>query len=175
MDELEVLGHLLAEDRWRMGVLRLVCDLDIPESFVTGDFVRHLVWDHLHGRPMTPLETVEVVYWAPERAEALVDRNLEGELSVRSPKKNWSVFNLARLSPRPDDIEAALRRGPETASAVAVAVDHHDRLSVRAPFGLSDLFDGIVRPVDPSVADEVRNRVVEKRWRKLYPRLKEAL
>ncbi len=155
-----------------MGVLRLVSDLDLPDGFVTGGFVRNMVWDHLHGRPMTPLNDVDVIYFDAERPDPAIDTNLEQELSLRSPKKRWSVVNAARWSPRPRDIEDAVRRGPETATAVAVAVDHHDNLTIVAPFGLRDLFDGVVRPARSDLADQVRTRLEQKRWRKLYPRLR---
>ncbi len=175
MDDHEVLGHLIADDRWRMGVLRLVCDLDLPNGFVTGGFVRNMVWDHLHERPMTPLNNIDVIYFDADRTDEAVDRNLGRELAFRSPKKNWSVVNVARWSPPVDSIETAVRRGPETASAVAVAVDHRDRLTVIAPYGLTDLFDGIVRPVSDDLRDLVQARLQDKRWTKLYPRLRVEL
>lgn len=172
MDEHELLGQLLSDDRWRMGVLRLVCDLGLPDGFVQGDFVRSLVWDHLHGRPMTPLEAVDVLYWDPERLDPAIDESIRQELSIRSPKKGWRVRNAALSKPTPANIEDVVRREPETATAVAVAVDDHDRLTVLAPYGLSDLFDGIVRPVRAELADIVRERVAHKGWQKLYPRLR---
>ena len=174
MDEHEVLAQLFEGDRWRMGVLRLVSDLSLPDGFLTGGFVRNMVWDYLHGRPMTPLNDIDVVYFDPERPDPKIDDSIAQELSVRSPKKNWSVVNVARWGPAPASIEDAIRRGPETASAVGVAVDHRNRLTVVAPFGLRDLFDGVIRPVDPAVADTVDARVDAKRWKKLYPRLRTA-
>ena len=155
-----------------MGVLRLVSDLDLPDGLLTGGFIRNMVWDHLHGRPMTPLNNVDVVYYDRDRTDPGIDENLALELSLRSPKKNWSVVNTARWSPQPGSIESAVARGPETASAVAVAVDHHDRLTVVAPFGLEDLFNGVVRPVRPELAAEVQQRAEAKRWTKLYPELR---
>ena len=172
MDEHEVLGHLLTEDRWRLGVLRLVCDLDLPDGFITGGFVRNMVWDHLHARPMTPLNNVDVIYFDPARPEPSIDVQIAQELTARSPKKNWVVVNVARWSPPPPTIEHAVGRGPETATAVAVAVDHRDNLSVIAPHGLSDLFDGVVRPTTPDLIEHVRARSEQKRWSKLYPQLR---
>ncbi|MEL7368561.1 MAG: nucleotidyltransferase family protein [Myxococcota bacterium] len=172
MNEHERLGELIANDRWRMGVLRMVSDLGLPEGFVTGDFVRHLVWDHLHNRPMTPLSSVDVIYFDPTRTDEVIDINLVQELSMRSPKKTWSVENAARWSPAPPSIEAAIRQGPETASAVAVAVDDRDQLTIIDPFGLDDLFAGIIRPVEVARATDVEARIQKKRWLKLYPQLK---
>ena len=174
MDAHATLGEWLAQDRWRMGVLRLVCDLDLPDGFVTGGFVRNLVWDQLHDRPMTPLNNVDVIYFDPERTNAAIDQSLNQELMLRSPKKNWSVSNVARWNPAATSIEEAVCRGPETASAVAISVDHRDRLTVVDPFGLTDLFDGLIRPVEPQLSDRVRARAEQKRWLKLYPRLRFA-
>lgn len=171
MDAHETLGDWLANDRWRMGVLRIVSDLDLPDGFVTGGFVRHLVWDRLHGRPMTPLSSIDVIYFDPERTDDAIDNHLTQELSLRSPKKNWSVVNVARWTPAPATIEQAVARGPETASAVAVAVDHRDHLTIVDPFGLVDLFDGLIRPVEPQLADQVQSRTADNKWLKLYPRL----
>ncbi|MEM7677441.1 MAG: nucleotidyltransferase family protein, partial [Myxococcota bacterium] len=47
-------------------------------------------------------------------------------------------------------------------------------LTIIDPYGLSDLFDGIVRPVQPELADKVRQRTEENRWQRLYPQLRVA-
>lgn len=172
--------ELMQADRYRMGVLHLVAELDLPDGWIAGGFVRNAVWDRLHGRPMTPLNDIDVIYCDPERTEAAIDQHLEDELFARAPKKPWSVYNVARRQkdgqPGWNTCQAAMRTWPETATAVGVALGKNREIQVSAPFGLDDLFGLIVRPTHPSLAQVVQKRAHEKRWSKLWPKLKyEAL
>lgn len=168
-DELIVLD-IIGNDRWRMGALSLLAELDLPDGWVVGGFVRNAIWDALHHRPMTPLSSVDVMYCDPERPEAAVDEDILLELNARAPKKKWTVRNVAREGV--DSVQAALRRQPETASAVGVRLASGKTLEVLAPLGLADLLDLVVRPTSGSRAEEVRQRSEEGRWTKIWPRLK---
>lgn len=171
-----LLFDLISTDRYRMGVLRLVAELELPDAWVAAGFVRNAVWDQLHDRPMTPLADIDVIYCDPARPDPAIDENLELELAARAPKKPWSVFNVAREKngrPGHTSCESALRAWPETATSVGLALAAGGtQLDILAPFGLTDLFDLVVRPTASEMTDVVAERAEKKRWFKLWPKLK---
>jgi len=169
--------QIISSSKWRMGVLRLVQDLALPDCWVGAGFVRNAVWDHLHGKSMTPMNDIDVVYFDPERTESAIDDNLELELGSRSPRKRWSVCNQARMHLRNGDAPYtsttdALRHWPETATAVAVSLGQDGLLELLAPHGLDDLLELIVRPTSPAKAAIAAERAEAKRWAKLWPKLR---
>jgi hypothetical protein len=169
MDEVDLVLDIIAGDRWRLGTLNMVAELELPDGWVGGGFVRNAVWDRLHDRPMTPLNDIDVVYCDPTRAEARIDEELALELAARSPKRPWSVLNVARKGF--DSVEAAMEKWPETATAVAVRVQPGRRLALLAPYGVTDLVAMLVRPTSPEMVEVVKARMEKKRWMKLYPKL----
>lgn len=68
-----------------------------------------------------------------------------------------------------------MRKWPETATAVAVAIQPGNRLALLAPYGVTDLVAMIVRPTSPDMVELVKARMEKKRWLKLYPNLELAL
>ena len=177
MERRQELIDIIKASKWRMGVLRIVSDLDLPDWWIGAGFVRNAVWDHFHGRPMTPLNDIDVIYFDAERPDPRIDEEILMELQSRGPKKPWSVHNQALMhernghAPYSSSIDA-LKHWSETATAVAVCLDRQGRLSVAAPHGLDDLLDLVVRPTTPEQAELVRERAAEKRWLKIWPELK---
>ena len=167
-----LLEAAILEDEKRLAALRLVRDLRLPEGAVAGDFVRCAVFDLLHGHPeSTQLRSIDVVYFDPERPDPAVDASIEGELVAASPRRPWTVRNLAAARPGAPDLAVALDVYLDTASAVAVRLDEREGLEVLAPFGLEDLTQGRVRPTHPGRAPALRRKLAGERWVRRYPRL----
>jgi uncharacterized protein len=177
MDRGSQIIEIVSSSKWRMGVLRLVEDLGLPDWWIGAGFVRNAVWDYLHEKPMTPLNDIDVIYFDPERPEPEIDGNLEIELQSRGPKKIWSVKNQARMHLKNGDepYESsfdALRHWPETATALAVSLRDSDQVIVAAPHGVDDVFDLVIRPTTPDKADIARERAEKKRWLTKWPKLR---
>ena len=171
MEHAHLVLDILGSDRWRVGALHLVAELDLPDGWIAAGFVRNAVWDQLHDRPMTPLNDIDVVYCDPERPDPKIDEQLELELALRAPKRPWSVLNVARKGF--DSVEAAMRAWPETATAVAVGLSNQS-LTLLAPYGVDDLLQMIVRPTTEEMVEVAKGRAEKKRWSKLYPNLEYA-
>jgi uncharacterized protein len=176
MDRTQEVIEIIEANRWRMGAIKLVSDLGLPDWWVGAGFVRNAIWDHLHGKPMTPLRDIDVIYFDAERTEAEIDENLCDELGLRGPKKPWTVHNQARMHlenghpPYTSSLDA-LRRWTETATAIAITLDAKGKLVVAAPYGVDDALDLIVRPTSPEVTELVKARAEKKRWAKIWPKL----
>lgn len=147
-----VLASILRRDGNRMRILSIVKARNLPDCWIGAGFVRNAVWDALAGRPAGSLaEDIDVVWFDPARGDAESDRRIQADLAAVDPSLRWSVKNQHRMHVRNADApyrccEDALRHWPETATAVAVRLADAGRIEMLAPFGLHDLFAGIVRP-----------------------------
>ena len=177
MERSRELIDIIRANKWRMGVLHIVADLGLPDWWIGAGFVRNAVWDHFHGRPMTPLNDIDVIYFDPENRSEEYDENLVTELEIRGPKKPWSVKNQARMHEKQghqpySSSTDAMKHWTETATAVGVRLGANKQLDVTAPYGLDDLMDLIVRPTATEYTELVRARAQDKRWLKIWPNLR---
>jgi hypothetical protein len=180
VDRSAALRTLIASDRQRMRVLGVVRDLGLPDCWVAAGFVRNCVWDHLHGRAVSPLQgDIDVIWFEPTACDATRDAGLETALRDRDGTLAWSVKNQARMHGRNGDAPYrsatdAMRHWPETATAVGVRLDARGGIEVAAPFGLDDLFDLVVRPTQRFIAEKhtiYLERVLSKQWEQTWPSL----
>lgn len=183
MDASFQLCAVLRADPLRWSLLKVVQDLDLPDSWIGAGFVRNAVWDHLHQRaPSPPAGDVDVIWYDPRRADPAEDLRHEAALRAAEPSIAWSVKNQARMHGRNGDAPyasavEAMQYWPETATAVAARRRGNDRCEIAAPFGLEDLLSLVLRPT-PGFLGEKR-RVYEERLRTKggaasWPRLQEA-
>ncbi|RUS49107.1 nucleotidyltransferase family protein [Cohnella sp. AR92] len=173
----DLLEILSAEKRLRRD-LELVQALNLPDWCIAAGYVRNLVWDRLHGfAGRTPLEDVDVLIYDRSDVTEDAEKKLEERLRRISPQDKWSVKNQARMHIRNNEseyvsIEDAMKRWPETATAVGVRLDPEGGLRIIAPHGLEDLFELKLRPSSFCPDKEMfLGRVRNKRWLTTWPRL----
>jgi hypothetical protein len=175
------LQSIIASDRQRMYVLRLVRELKLSDCWVAAGFVRSCVWDYMHQRSPSPLpHDIDVIWHDPLQAMPACDAMLESRLRAQDSTLGWSVKNQARMHERNVDrpymsASDAMRYWPETATAVGVRINDQADIEINAPFGLDDLFALIVRPTERFVAEKhsiYADRVHGKGWQTTWPRLK---
>lgn len=161
-----------------MADLQLVAELGLPQGCIAAGYIRNFVWDVLHGYSgRTPLHDVDVLYYDPECLDEAAEKEYDAILNARNPLRNWSAKNQARMHLRNGEVpyhsvEDAMRRWPETATAVGVRLDPDDGVELIAPLGLDDLLSLKIRqcPYFHDVA-AFRQRVESKEWLRIWPRL----
>lgn len=151
------------------------------QLFLAGGAVRALVWDDLHMLPPTRPADLDVAFFHRGEDSELAPR-IEAWLTKKFPwAPRWEVKNQAvmhtynGLEPF-EDLEDAVAHWVDTASAVAVRFNTQVRTSIPeviAPYGLGDLFSGIVRtpPGLEKLGPTVRQRVESKKWLERWPNL----
>jgi hypothetical protein len=160
-------------------MMTCVYDLALPDCWVAAGFVRNALWDQRQGSDSVAND-VDVIYFDPADIKPETDEALEHRLRVAMPTIPWSVKNQARMHLRNGhapylSCEHALSFWPETATALAARCNLSGQLDLMAPFGLDDLFDGIVRPTPwilehaPDVFDA---RCRDKDWLGRWPWLR---
>ena len=175
----EQLSRLLLNDPQRMHLMGLVTRMALSDCWIGAGFVRSLVWDYLHGRTVSPIDSdVDVVWFDPVRASAALDRDLETQLTLIDSSVEWSVTNQARMHARNGDApylstEDAIRHWPDTAGAVGVRLVG-SKVDIIAPYGISDLFSLTAKPTPAFEGAKLSiflARLQEKRWRERWPLL----
>lgn len=161
-----------------MEILQALRQVD-PKLHLGGGLIRNLVWDYLHDfKSPTPVDDVDVVYFDSLSTTKQHDLQIESKLKGQVPNLHWSVKNQARMhlsngdAPSQDLVEA-VTKWPETATAIAVRLTDTGELQTVVPHGLSDLFRLLVRPTPNFTAkpQRVTDRVAQKRWQTIWPKL----
>ncbi len=163
-------------------IVRLLDAIDtttLPDCWIGAGLIRNAVWDGLHGICSSAAldADVDVVYFDSADTRVCRDAAIEARLIESMPETKWSVHNQARMHVRNGDspyvdLEDAMRRWPETATAIAARM-REGRVELLAPFGIDDLVNLIVRPT-PTFAlkiDAYRIRILAKNWKARWPRL----
>jgi hypothetical protein len=174
------LTERLLADPLRVRLLEALRTLALPDAWIGAGFVRDAVWDDLHARPPSPpAGDVDVVWFDARRRAPGRDRVLERRLCALA-MADWSVRNQARMHTGNGDapyrdVGDAVRFWPETATAVAVRLRADGGLEVVAPYGLDDLFAGLIRPTPRFCGEKraiVATRMSGKRWLERWPLLR---
>ncbi|MBH9576823.1 nucleotidyltransferase family protein [Inhella sp. 1Y17] len=166
-----------------MRALHAARQLGLQNWCIAAGAVRNPVWDRLFGCT-SPTADVDLVYFDATDTDPQRDRALQAELRAMAPEWDWEVVNQAGVHhwyeasyggvlPPYRSLDDALARWPETATAVGLRLEPDDRLTVLAPLGLQDLFDGVLRhnPAGGSVA-QFQQRLVDKRFLQRWPGLR---
>ncbi|EPF81728.1 nucleotidyltransferase family protein [Acinetobacter rudis] len=158
-----------------------------PQAYLAAGVIRNLVWSALHQQPYEIFGTeIDVVYfdqtagttWQHEQQQ------LTSALQQAFPENTWDVVNQAYVhhwyrteQGQPikayESLEQALATWPETATAIAVALDNDHQLKIVAPFGLDDLMQLKLRWNDTLVSYALfLQRIHSKRFLEKWPKLK---
>jgi hypothetical protein len=174
------IAAIIAQDPVGMEQLRAVRSLGLPDWCIAAGFVRNRVWDHLHAiAPPRPPADIDVLYF--DAADLSKEREAEHEarLGALLADTPWQVRNQARMHvwkglPPHRDTADAMTYWLETVTAVGVRLEADDRLTVVAPLGTGDLLGLRCRPTafGRTRRDEYEARIVAKRWRELWPKVR---
>ena len=167
-----------------MEVLRAAWTCNPPGWVIGAGVLRNLVWDHLHAfAQRTPARDVDLAYFDPVDLRAEAEQAWQVRLRSVLPDVPWEVKNQAAVHlwyeqrfgyavPRLESIESAIATWPETATAVAVRLLPDNNLELIAPFGLTDLFNMILRPNPSRVSmEEYQRRYTSKRIGERWPKV----
>lgn len=188
-------------DPARARIIDAVSELQLPECWIAGGFVRNAVWDARFGNERaTPINDVDVIYFKPLDTYG-IDRDALLELiAADKPNPVWEEEEearekLARAVPGYEfevknqarmhissrrivkhepyaSIEDAVAGWTETATASGIRRLATGEYEVFAPFGLHDLEEGIVRPTQEIYITHAKKRALEKGWFTLWPKVR---
>ena len=159
--------------------LDAVKSLNLPNWCIAAGYVRNFVWDHEHHyySGTTPMNDIDVLYYDLTDINEDTEKEYENLLNMKLHGYNWSVKNQARMHERNKEepylsVEDAMKRWPETATAIGITLDQDNKIIIIAPYGLTDLFEMKIRrsPLFNNI-DTFNTRVRSKKWLTTWPKL----
>lgn len=165
--------NYIQNDSWMLEILTIVKNLQLNDCWIGAGFIRNKVWDVLHAIERTKLNDIDVIYFNADATEKEKVLHIEFFLKTMYPTLNWSVKNQARMHLRNNhqpylNCHHAISFWPETATAVAVRLNHKNRIEYLAPYGLDDLFNLIVTPTPQFDITVYNQRIQAKAWAKKW-------
>ncbi|MFT3964440.1 MAG: nucleotidyltransferase family protein [Sphingobium sp.] len=155
----------------------------LPDCWLSGSAIAQTAWNAAHGLASDHgLADIDLIYFDPddlspdgEARQAARIRALLDDLPVPVDVKNearvhlWYAEKFGYSIAPYRSSEHAVTTFPTTAGAVAIRPGAAG-LSIFAPFGLSDLLGGIVRPNKAQITRAIYEAKV-RRWRGCWPGL----
>jgi hypothetical protein len=165
-------------------IVRQWAEISLPDCWLVAGAITQTVWNDAFAlEPGYGLADVDLVYFdgsdLSEGAEADHAARVRGrfsDLGVKIDVKNEARIHLWYANKFGHEISPytsarhAITTFPTTATAIGIQ-PADSRLLISVPFGLTDLFDTVVRPNKVQVTREIYEAKV-MRWRPLWPRLK---
>ncbi len=181
--QIECLHTMLKTNAVLYKILQQSRTLPLKEYYIGAGCIAQTVWNCQQGNdPAYGINDIDFVYFDYDTSFAAENTIIETvKQQFCSYPAAIDVKNQARIhlwykqhfgyaiAPYPS-LEAAINTWPTTASAVAVRLSSEDKLAVYAPFGLNDLFSGIVRANKIQITEEIYRNKTE-RWKKCWPHL----
>lgn len=173
------LTSIIKSDHSLITILKAVQSLQLNDYWVAAGVIRNKVWDELHNIENT-VNDIAVIYFDAFDLSIETEKALECKLRQIMPNQPWSVKNQARMhmknniSPFESSFDG-VAHFPETPTAVAVRLINN-KIDILAPYGLHDLFEGLVRPTPPynqntHLHPVYTQRIHKKDWGSIWHKL----
>lgn len=154
------LVEIVRRDPNLMQVLRTVRDLDLPDWRLFSGAVYQGVWNDLTGRPVGfGVKDYDIGYFDPDtswdaedvwikRVADSFEEPLRSQVEVRNQARVhlWAPQKFGEDFAPLSCTDDAPARFVAPAFAVGVRLEADDSISVLASYGLSDVFDMVIRP-----------------------------
>ena len=165
-------------------VLARAAGLGLPDWYLVAGCLFQTVWNVATGQPPEAgILDYDLAYfdrsdpsWAAEdaviQAGNRVFAGLPAPVQIRNQARVhlWYEEKFGRSCPPHDSTETAITTYEATTAAVGVRLLPGGRLRVYAPYGLSDIFDMMVRP-NPVLASREVYEAKTARWQRQWPEL----
>jgi hypothetical protein len=183
-EQLARFEQTLRRNRTLTEVLARAATLDLPGWYLVAGCLCQTVWNVVSGQP--PEEGIldyDLAYfdasdlsWAAEDAVIQAEHQVFGDLPAPVQIRNqarvhlWYPEKFGIPCPPHESTEAAIDTYEATAACLGIRAEPGGRWRVYAPYGLSDVFNLVVRP-NPVLAPPGVYRAKAERWQRQWPAL----
>jgi hypothetical protein len=183
--QLVVFEEMLSRNEVLLEVLSRAADMNLPNCYVTSGAIFQTIWNGMTGRPVEwGIRDYDLFYfdgtdtsWEAEDAVIRKGREIFGEVTPMVEIRNqarvhlWYEQKFGNSCPPYESTEAAIDNFVATMCSVGVRQETDRTLSVYAPYGLSDIFNMVVKPNAVLATAAVYEKKVA-RWLSQWPELK---
>lgn len=173
------LDSLILDEPFLLAVLRRIQALRLPDAWLVAGSIAGRVWNAQAKRPaVAGIRDLDVAYFDGRDVSAEAEADIESafkDFPLPIDAKNqarvplWYEAKFGQPCPPYLDTTDAIGSYPTTSTTLGVRLTG-DRLEVCAPFGLGDLFAGIIRPNGRLCTEEVYVKKTA-RWVAEWPHL----
>ena len=183
-DQLAHLQGALRQNSTLIEVLARAATMDLPRWYLVAGCLYQTVWNVVTGQPaQSGILDYDLAYfddsdlsWEAEdeviRVGSTVFAGLPSPVQIRNQARVhlWYEQKFGVPCPPHTSTEAAIDTYEATTASLGVRQEPAGRWRVYAPFGLSDVFNLIVRP-NPVLAPRHIYEAKTERWRQQWPEL----
>ena len=176
------LAAILGGNEWIAAVLDRFATIGLPDAWLVAGGVAQTLWNHQFGLPATTgINDLDIVYFDPDLSEAAETahaerlRRLFADVPVWLDVKNqarvhvWYGEKFGKPMAPYQSAAGAIATYPSSATSIGVRI-RDGQFEVCAPFGLEDLFAGVVRP-NKVLVTEAAYVAKAARWVSIWPGL----
>jgi uncharacterized protein len=179
------LHSILTGNNYLIEVIKILSNDPSEQFYVGAGAIAQTVWNYHFGNELTfGIDDIDIVYFnnndLSENAESnIIERlslklkqfpfviDIKNQARVHLWYKKKFGYNIVQIA----SIKDAIDRWPTTATAIGVRLNNKNDLEIYSPFGLDDLFSGIIRANKKQITPEIYNNIANK-WLKKWPKLK---
>lgn len=163
--------HMLSESQEIMEILHIIQKLDLPDCWLCAGMLRNYVWNRLSHLTDTKASTdVDVIFFDPSISYKETEK-IQEKLLEQYPKFNWEVKNQIYMHTYNKNIATrpylssrdAIKKFPETCTAIAAQLDKNGKIILFTPYGIEDMVHFKIRPTPFFAENEVRFDIYKKR------------
>lgn len=179
------LEKILLESPLICEVLSRTRALDLKDYYVGAGCICQTVWNHLYDMPLNyGIKDIDLVYFdkdhtdydsenavAHQAMKKMADLGFELDVKNQARVHLWYHEKFGKPIEPYTSLEEAIKTWPTTATAIGVRLNEDGSMAVYAPFGLEDLFEGILRANKKLITKEVFDTKTQS-WQKKWPLLK---
>lgn len=179
------LSKIIKRNKSLFEVIEIASFSQKEKFYIGAGAIAQTIWNSIFGNDLNyGIEDVDIVYFnrkdISNTGENITKVHLTQLLNhtlYSIDIKNQARVHLWYKDKFGYDIEPitsminAVNRWPTTCTSISLRLDNNKNLEVYAPFGLDDLFLGIVRPNKKQITEEIFNKKVRK-WLSKWPDLK---
>jgi uncharacterized protein len=183
-EQSHVFQSMVSRNDMALEVMRRAACFGLPGWYLAAGCLYQTVWNVVTGRAAADgIKDYDLIYfdgtdlsWAAEDQVIRAGTALFGDMPVPVEIRNqarvhlWYEEKFGVPCVPYDSTEAAIDTFPGMACCVGVRAEDGGRWRVYAPYGLSDMFNLIVRP-NPVQATRAVYEAKASRWRERWPEL----
>ncbi|MGQ7462260.1 nucleotidyltransferase family protein [Streptococcus suis] len=159
-------------------ILEIVKDLDLADLWICTGTIRNFNWNHYRFYKNTD---IDIIFY-DEKISYQETKEIETNLFQRYSDHQWEVKNQVFMHIHsPDTLpyqssRDAMEKFPERCTAIGVRQTENGNIELFAPYGLTDIYNYLVRPTPHFMANSKRmylyeKRIKKKNWKKQWPKI----
>ncbi len=182
-EQCKILGNIIKKNQVLNDILMKMEELELPNYYIGGGCITQTVWNYLYERELNyGISDIDIVYFdedlSQEKEAKIAERisetfkyfphtiDVKNEARVHLWYESRFGFKIEPYK----NTEEAISTWPTLASSIGVRYENN-QVVIFAPYGLNDIFAGVIRPNKMLITESVF-QAKAKKWQGKWPETK---